>query len=222
MKFDNPERKLPLALIAESDIVRKLAIIFEDSIILNGRFQIVMASDSILRTLGYTLEELAGHSINHLGRTDEDLQPVLQDALVAGFFEEMIISLLTSKKKPIMFGLSGFYLGLISDLNGYIVLKLKNLDILRQLNQQLEENRGAMDQFIYRTAHDLRGPVATIRGLIHLLKNRPDDSELTLLTDMLETSATQLDDRLFKLMHPAGEDGQQPACGAPFRPATQP
>lgn len=220
MKFNAPERKLPLALIAESDIVPKLATIFEDSVILDGRFQIVMASNPTLHTLGYTLEELQGQSISRLGRADEDLQPMLQAALGTGFFEEIVISLQTSNGKSVVFGVSGFYLGLISDLNGYIVLKLKNLDIIRQLNQQLEDNRGALDKFIQRTAQDLRGPVSTIRGLIHMLKNHPDDTALGLLADMLEVNATQLDDRLCKLLLLA-ESGSQPPC-APFRPAKQP
>jgi PAS domain-containing protein len=201
MKFDAPDRKLPLALIAESDIVKKLATIFEDSIILDGRFQVVMASNPTLHTLGYTLEELQGQSISRLGRADEDLQPLLQAALGTGFFEEIVISLQTSNGKSVVFGVSGFYLGLISDLNGYIVLKLKNLDIIRQLNQ-------------------LRVPVSTIRGLIHVLKNHPDDTALGLLADVLEVNATQLDDRLCELLHLA-ESGSQPPC-APFHPAKQP
>lgn len=222
MKFNNPERTAPLALIAESDIVHKLANIFEDSIILDGRFQIVMVSNPILRTLGYTRDELEGQTINHLGRADEDLQPIVQGALGTGFFEEIVVSLLTNKGKAVVFGMSGFYLGLISDYNGYIVLKLKNLDIIRQLNQQPEENRRALDKFIYRTAHDLRGPVATIRGLIHMLKNRPDDTKLGLLADMLEVNATQLDDRLFKLLYLAESGSQQLPCGPQIYPATQP
>ena len=220
MKFNTPEGTLPLALIAESDIVQKLTTIFEDSVILDGRFQIVMASNSTLHTLGYTLEELQGQSISHLGRADEDLRPRLQAALGTGFFEEIVISLQTNKGKSVVFGVSGFYLGLISDLNGYIVLKLKNLDIVRQLNQQLEDNRHALDKFIQRTAQDLRGPVSTIRRLIHMLKNQPDNTARGQLADMLEINATQLDDRLFTLLSQAGPGNTPP--GVPFHPAKQP
>lgn len=219
MKFNIPEQTLAPALIAESDIVRNLATIFEDSVILDGRFRIVMVSHPILRTLGYTAGALEGQSISCLGGAGEALQPMLQAALGAGFFKEIVVSLLTSSGQAVVFGLSGFYLGLISDYNGYIVLKLKNLDIVRQLHQQLAENRSALEDFVYRTSHDLRGPVANIRGLIHLLKNRPDDTELGLLADMLEASATRLDDRLIKLLYQADLGYQQPL---PIHPATQP
>jgi len=95
--------------------------------------------------------------------------------------------------------LSGFYLGLISDLTGYIVLRIKPVDEINLLNRQLERSRQELDEFIYRASHDLRGPLATIRGLTNIMKLQKPNDEMKSLIAMLETSATKMDNRLSRL-----------------------
>jgi light-regulated signal transduction histidine kinase (bacteriophytochrome) len=97
--------------------------------------------------------------------------------------------------------LTGFYLGLISDLNGSIILKIKNVDELDQVNQQLLLKKAELEDFIYRTAHDLRGPLATIRGLVNLIKARKDNDELELLIAMMSERTDKLNERLSHLLY---------------------
>lgn len=196
-----------LALISEDEIKQKLTTIFVDSIILDGQFRIALVSKNILDTLEFSLEEIKHQTVNYLSQGE--VVTTLEKELTRGYFEEVLLTLRAKSGRPVLFSVSGFYLGLISDLNGYIVLKLKDLDGIRQLNRQLEDNRAELDRFIYRTAHDLRGPLATMRGLVNLLKLRKDDAEVDLLAGMLEVSAERLDDRLYKLLYLAetGDSG---------------
>jgi signal transduction histidine kinase len=203
---------MSLGLISDGEIKKKLASIFVDSIILTGQFEIALISKNVLETLGFRLAELKGKSINYLSK-DDNLQGILVNELNSGFFEEAVISLNTKHNEQVLFSISGFYLGLISDLNGYIILKLKNLDEVKALNSKLESNREELDRFIYRTAHDLRGPLATIRGLINLLKIRTDNSEVDNILSMLDVNADRLDERLFKLLYLAESGETCEHCG---------
>jgi signal transduction histidine kinase len=61
--------------------------------------------------------------------------------------------------------------------------------------------RKLIDDFIYRSAHDLRGPLATIQGLVNLLRMRKDDSEVDRFVDLIDTHAKKLDERLHHLVY---------------------
>lgn len=70
-------------------------------------------------------------------------------------------------------------------------------------DEQPGKTPSEVDQFIYRTAHDLRGPLATIKGLINLMKIRENNEELDHFVTLLETHANLLDERLFQLVYVA-------------------
>ncbi|HEX6889478.1 MAG TPA: histidine kinase dimerization/phospho-acceptor domain-containing protein, partial [Chryseolinea sp.] len=74
------------------------------------------------------------------------------------------------------------------------------------INQQLQQKKAELDDFIYRTAHDLRGPLATIKGLINLLKMKENAGELDRLLPMIDAHANKLDERLFQLVYLAKAD----------------
>lgn len=64
-----------------------------------------------------------------------------------------------------------------------------------------------IDNFIYYAAHELRGPLATIRGLINLVKIRQSNDELERLIQLIDSHATKLDERLFRLTYMARPTG---------------
>jgi light-regulated signal transduction histidine kinase (bacteriophytochrome) len=66
--------------------------------------------------------------------------------------------------------------------------------------------RQLVDDFIYRSAHDLRGPLATILGLVNLLRMRKDESEVDRFVDLIDAHARKLDERLHQLVYLAQSD----------------
>jgi signal transduction histidine kinase len=73
--------------------------------------------------------------------------------------------------------------------------------------EQLYKRSYELDDFIYATSHNLRGPLATLKGLINLLA-LPKDNEVdeNFIIKQMKIFADRLDDRLHKLMYFAESD----------------
>jgi signal transduction histidine kinase len=190
-------------LISDESIRQKLPSIFVDSMVVDQHFNIAVISQNVLEFLEFNIEEIKYKSLNYLAGNC-DLVSIMRNELSRGFFEERKAVLFSKSNRKIAVGISGFYLGLISDINGYIILRITNLDEVEVINQQLQQKKAELDNFIYRTAHDLRGPLATIKGLINLLKMNA--GELDRLLPMIDAHANKLDERLFQLVYLAKAD----------------
>ncbi len=71
-------------------------------------------------------------------------------------------------------------------------LKQANIDLLA-INEEL-------DSFVYRAAHDIRGPLATLLGLCNLAKMDIEESKALVYFEMLQKTALRLDNILSRLM----------------------
>jgi len=189
-------------LISEEEIKQRLGSIFVDSIILKSDFSIETISKTLEQFLEFTVEELQGKHIDYLGTT---ISETVEEQLTKGYFENVRLTISTKSRLNLSVNVSGFYLGLISDFNGYIVLTIKFSDD-PVLKKELFRKTQELDSFIYRTAHDLRGPLATIKGLVNLLKIRKDNSEVDELVRLVEIHSDKLDDRLQRLVYLADDE----------------
>jgi len=196
----NSQRNISSILISENAVQQILPSMLVDAIILDEGYKIIAASQNVLDYIGFRNEELRNQSINYL-TGDKDFRSILVECLAAGYFKEKRTHLLSKSKRWISVSITGFYLGLISDLNGSIVLKIKNLDELNFINKQLLQKKAELDDFIYRASHDLRGPLATIRGLVNLLKYRRNEEDLESLIALLIERTNKLDERLSQLFY---------------------
>jgi len=183
-----------------NDVIQKLNSILSDSIILKMDFSIEALGSDVEELMESDSRELKGTSFNGLCANGE-LQSALEDKLKKGYFTDITTHLLSKSGEPLSVTISGFYLGLISDINGYIILKIRLTEDNSFLKKELFTKKNELDSFIYRTAHDLRGPLATIKGLVNLLKIRKDNMEVDELTALIDVHANKLDDRLFKLLY---------------------
>ena len=116
--------------------------------------------------------------INTVFIEDKNLVASLQKDLATGFSGEKRYVLLTKEKTKIVACISGFYMGLISDINNKIILIVRKTQLTVVVNENPQKTEIEIDNFIYRAAHDLRGPLATIKGLIDLIKIRENNSGL--------------------------------------------
>jgi signal transduction histidine kinase len=187
-------------VITDEAVVKKLPSIFVDSIVVDCKFDILLISQNMLDLLEFNAEEVEGKNLNYFSGS-YDLVSQLQENIANGYFDEKKTTLCGKTNRCIQVGISGFYLGLISDINGYIVLKIRNLEEVEKINKQLQQKTEELDEFVYRTAHDLRGPLATIKGLLNLLKIREDNDEVDRFILLLDAHANKLDERLFQLLY---------------------
>lgn len=196
----NNGNDITTGLISEDAIRQKFSSLLVDSIITDNFFNITVISNNILDLLEFTQDELRGKSIDYLTSRTGIVGDLKRD-LSNGYFEERPVTLITKSQRKLVFGISGFYLGLISEINGRIIFTIRSLDKAETLKQQLHAKKVELDNFIYRAGHDLRGPLATIKGLINLLKIRENDGEVDRLVQLIDAHANKLDERLFQLVY---------------------
>jgi signal transduction histidine kinase len=192
-------------LISYKTIRELLPTIFIDSIVVDQHFNIIIIIQNILDYLGYTNEESIFRNINYFA-CDEDLASTLHTELSSGFFSGVNAMLFNKSKQRIEVCISGFYSGLLSPISEYIILKFDNLSEYKSAKVKLQQKSAELDDFIYHAAHDLRGPLATMKGLINLIKLRNDEIELDSLVAMLDAHAQKMDERLFQLVYLAQSD----------------
>jgi signal transduction histidine kinase len=185
-------------IISEDTIRQKLVSIFVDSIVIDTQYKLQVISQNILDLLGYSLQELRGRNFNFL-TGEHTSEKRIQNALTSGLFEDHDFVIYTKLRKAVPVRISGFYLGLISDINGRIVLQVRRSGEVPDLQRNLRT--AAIDDFIYRAAHDLRGPLATVKGLINLLKIQIKEEDRESIISLLEAHANKLDERLFQLAY---------------------
>lgn len=193
-------RELSSLIVSMDEIIGKLNSFFTDSVILRMDYHIQALGSEVEGLTEFSSGELSGQAFSKIC-VDHAFREVLEAELKQGYFADISTSFLTRSNKPVSVSISGFYLGMISDINGYIILKVKLQEDNAFLKQELITKKRELDTFIYRAAHDLRGPLATIKGLVNLLKIRQSEKEVDELTQLIEIHANKLDDRLFKLLY---------------------
>jgi PAS domain S-box-containing protein len=193
------------SLIPTAVIQQRIGSIFPNSIILDNQLRFVSVSQNILDAIGYTREELFNKSISVLSRTS-DLAKVLNEKLAHGYFADEQFEVQRKDGSSISYLASGFYMGLISEVNGLIILRMINQDEMAAVYDRMELRASEIDRFVYVSAHALRGPLATMKGLINLTKSYSNSSDINFLVDQLEQFANKLDDQLHKLIYFAESD----------------
>jgi hypothetical protein len=189
-----------------SDVMGKLNTILADAIVLDLGLGIAALGRDVELLMGATSEDMRGEQFTTICGGG-NFRAILEERLKSGYFNGLEVNLWTRRGESCNVLLSGFYMGLISDINGYIILKVKPKDDHSVLKSELFTKKRELDTFIYRAAHDLRGPLATIKGLVNLLKIRKSDIEVDELTNLIDVHAEKLDDRLFKLIYLANDNG---------------
>lgn len=110
----------------------------------------------------------------------------------------------------IMFGLVLFFIYRVSNINRRMKQKLelevdKRTAELRRSNKQLRRSQREYDHLIYRTSHDIRGPLATLIGLTNLARIEANNNSniqgpITDYLSKIERTANGLNTVLSKLL----------------------
>jgi hypothetical protein len=193
------------SIISSLDINQRIGSIFTDAIILDTQFNIISISNDILETTGYITSDVHRQPISFFSAS-YDLKAALKEQLLPGYFEQQTFDILCKNGDTIPYSIAGFYMGLITDINGLIVLKLKNLEEIQKVNKELADKTSELDDFIYASAHSLRGPLATLKGLINLMSVTKKQGDIDFLIKQMNVFADRLDDKLHQLIYVAESD----------------
>ncbi|MBR9859613.1 PAS domain S-box protein [bacterium] len=80
-----------------------------------------------------------------------------------------------------------------------ITEQMSTEESLRRKNDELQKINEELDQFVYKTAHDLRAPLANMTGLIGVMRNETDPNLLNTYFDLQEKSIDRLDSFIQKI-----------------------
>jgi signal transduction histidine kinase len=200
MRNEGHDEDITRTLISSAYILRNLHNFFPHALFLDRQYNIVAVSSKISMAVGYSPEELSGLSVSVLQQNNV-LVDTLRSKLLPGYFSNETI--VFRKKSGAIFEcqVSGFYVGILCPGSDMIALNFSHDVEIAELTTRLQKTHEQIDNFIYRTAHDLRGPLATIQGLIMLLNMRADDSEVDKFTGMIESHCKKLEERLTTLVY---------------------
>ncbi|MFA0961305.1 ATP-binding protein [Roseivirga sp. BDSF3-8] len=77
---------------------------------------------------------------------------------------------------------------------------LKDITDTKQNFEELQKVNFELDNFVYHASHDLRSPLRSILGLIHLLRSETDPSGREKIIEMIEGSIHRLDSLVVDLL----------------------
>lgn len=169
-------------------------------IIFDNLFKINQINSKALELLGYQEADILSKDINFLFNEERDAQEfrALLDESGKIYNKESQFLLASGDTLPVAISVSEIaasgekpkgYVLLAKDLKQFYVFS----DALKKKNKELET-------FVYKVSHDLKGPVASLMGLLDLVLNGKDDDK-ALYLDMMKQSLQKLDKSIVSLLN---------------------
>ena len=94
----------------------------------------------------------------------------------------------------IVFFVGAFFVLLVVITTKSDVKQIKDASsVLTTKNKELEKINTELDLFAYRVSHDLRGPIASIRGLIQIVRSAKSKEESEVCLEKISASTIKLD-----------------------------
>ncbi|MDB5255858.1 MAG: hypothetical protein JWM14_553 [Chitinophagaceae bacterium] len=178
------------SIIHYKDIEANLVHIFLDSIITDTQYRITDVSSSVLDLLDYEKNEIIGKDISVIF-DEHNLN--FTSLLNRGYFVHTEFSLKDKTGFKVDVLLSGYFLGLISDINGKIVIIVKSRNNVLAEKVKLDKRIIELNELVYRSAHDIRGPLATIKGLVMAAKCEDNHEGILYYLDLIGNVLDKLD-----------------------------
>src|SRR6185437_3132706 len=151
-----------------------------DMLIVIGPDNIIHEVNSIVcKLLNYKEEQLIGEPVNKIfhKKDEKSLKKINDELDKRGHAYNIERTFKTRKGKLIPVSISG---SLLYASDGSIDGKLfiaKDISKMKKATEQLKRKNEDLNTFIYRVSHDIKGPLASIIGLLNLAKDDSEDQE---------------------------------------------
>jgi nitrogen-specific signal transduction histidine kinase len=188
-------------VIRSEEEYRKLAYMFPEYLFLNKDFSVCMAGRNIEELLNYNYGSLQGKNVNVLSDVD-DLKSSLMIQMSENFFEWRSYCLKTSNGLSVPVEICGFRMRCLKQTFSPIAMRIR-----RSRNHLEESLNPEIDKLTYWIAHNIRGPLATVQGLINLAKIQKNTTELSTYLTFMEEHAQLMDEKIKLMMRLASKMG---------------
>ncbi len=174
-------------------------------LVIDENCQILEASTEICRLLTYEPVELVGQDVSFLLSQEGKAQR-------ENFQNEILQHNITSYQGKLLIDKYGKYITsdiyiykhcLEDNVPVYIVLIMGDLNYQAELEKKYLEKSLELNTFIYRTSHDLRGPLCTLSGLMQIFKLEHADKSTFNFIRLVESTLHKLDHTLSDLINVA-------------------
>ncbi len=171
----------------------------EGILIVNNKDEIMYANRAFCETTGYAFSEIDGVIANKLFFNRKELISTEEEAKLKNAGNNQIeIQTKSGNKLWMIVSDSSF-----TDRKGKIIGSIKvhtDISQIRKTKENLKSANTELEIYVYKASHDLRGPLASILGLIGVGRMEiKDDTALNYL-EMLDTAAKKLDATLAELV----------------------
>nr|WP_176956001.1 ATP-binding protein [Catalinimonas alkaloidigena] len=144
-------------------------------------------TDWLARILPSTPVEVERFTSSWNPKQERGLMKILQVRAKDGTIRWML-----TRGKVVAWKSNGEPLRLIGTLSDITEHKMAE-EALQERNTELTKANQELDNFVYRVSHDLRAPISSILGLIHLIKNETDLDVIQHYTQLAEQSLQKQD-----------------------------
>jgi nitrogen-specific signal transduction histidine kinase len=192
MQYDR-EKKEQYEIKTEEEY-RKLSYMFPEYIFLDDDYCIRLAGRNIEELLNFKYGTLRDKSINMISYKD-DLKSSFMIQIAGNFFEWRAYLLKNKNEESVQVEICGFRMSQVKSNISPIAMRVR---ISR--NHLEPASIPALDKLTYWMAHNLRGPLATLLGLINLARTRKDNSEIETYLNYMSTHAQRLDEKIQQMV----------------------
>jgi len=151
---------------------------------------------TVCKLLNYKEEQLVGEQISKIFQRKDakGLNKINDELDKKGHAYNIERVFKTKKGRLIPVSISGSLLyGSDGSIDGKLFIA-KDISKIKKTTEQLKRKNEELNTFIYRVSHDIKGPLASIIGLLNLAKDDNEDQDsLKSYFGLIETSASRLD-----------------------------
>lgn len=144
-------------------------------------------------------EDLIGEVISVLS-PHREFSREIETRLAAGFFQNYAVDFIAENGDKIPVTLSGFRADMFMTECPYAIINVQQMHDPQVTEMKLLEKTRQLEALLNCAWHDLRGPIATIKGVINVANLRRDDREIDLYLKWIDSSTEKLDQALRKLL----------------------
>lgn len=159
--------------------------------------EITFANHPFSQLMGYTREEILGASVAAL--FPEGALPPAD--WLSGKHRTYELPLKKKNGEPIIALVNLSPYGMKKANMQAIIVAITDISALKEVEKQLKERNEQMDLFLYKATHDLKGPLASVKGILNIALQSCQQEEIKDYLRMAMTSTDRLDQALVDLLH---------------------